>query len=173
MERHEYVKIKLTDIPQEFIEEYNLHAFAYKGWVYFEVIKGCYGLPQSGKLANDLLHKHLNKTGYFEAVTTPGLWKHKWRPIQFCLVVDDFGIEYVGEKHALHLKSVLLEHYEISKDWEGKKFAGIDLDWTCAASHKDHTCWLSIKNYIQDLLLKLGHPVPAKKKAISSQAPQN
>ena len=92
MERHEYVKIKLTDIPQEFIDEYNLHAFAYNGWVYFEVIKGCYGLPQSGKLANDLVRTRLNKAGYYEAATTPGLWKHKWHPIQFCLVVDDFGI---------------------------------------------------------------------------------
>ena len=63
MERYEYFKIKLTDIPQEFIEEYNLHAFAYKGWVYFKVIKGYYGLPQSGKLANDLLRKRLNKAG--------------------------------------------------------------------------------------------------------------
>ena len=63
----------------------------------------------------------------------------------------------------LHLKSVLLEHYEISEDWEGKKFAGIDPDWNYAASHKDRTCRLSIKNYIQDLFLKLGHPLPTKK----------
>ena len=61
----------------------------------FEVIKGCYGLPQSGKLANDLLWKRLNNKGYYEAATTPSLWKHKWRPIHFCLLVDDFGIECV------------------------------------------------------------------------------
>jgi hypothetical protein len=47
MERPEYVKIKLTDIPQEFIDEYNLLTYEYNGWVFFEVIKGCYGLPQS------------------------------------------------------------------------------------------------------------------------------
>ena len=163
MERHEYVKIKLTDIPQEFIDEYNLHAFVYNEWVYFEVIKGCYGLPQSGKLANDLLRTRLNKAGYYEATTTPGLWKHKWRPIQFCLVVDDFGIEYVGGKHALHLKSVLLKHYEISEDWEGKRFAGIDLEWTYAPVHKNRRCRLSIKNYIHNLLLKIRHPLPTKK----------
>ena len=41
MERPEYVKIKLDDIPQEFIDEYNLLAYAHNGWVFFEVIKGC------------------------------------------------------------------------------------------------------------------------------------
>ena len=48
MEHPEYVKIKLLDIPQEFIDKYNLLAYKYNGWVFFEVIKGCYGLPQSG-----------------------------------------------------------------------------------------------------------------------------
>ena len=100
----------------------------------------------------------------FEAATTPGLWRHKWRPIQFCLLVDDFGIKYVGEKHALHLKAALLQHYEISEDWEGKKFVGIDLEWNYAANHKDCTCRLSIKNYIRDLLIRVGHPMPSKNK---------
>ena len=55
----------------------------HNGWVYFEIIRGCYGLPQSGILANNLLHTRLLKKGYFEATNTPGLWKHNWRPIQF------------------------------------------------------------------------------------------
>ena len=86
MDRSEFVKIKIGDIPQEFVLKYNLIPFAHNGWVYFEIICGCYGLPQSGRLATDLFCKHLNKAGYFEAVTTPGLWKHTWRPIQFCLI---------------------------------------------------------------------------------------
>ena len=32
----EYVKIKLTDIPQDFIDEYNLHDYVKKGWVYIQ-----------------------------------------------------------------------------------------------------------------------------------------
>ena len=107
MDRSEFVKIKIEDIPQEFVSEYNLILFVHNGWVYFEIIRGGYGLPQSGRLANDILHKRLNKASYFKAVTTPGLWKHTWRHIQFCLIVDNFGIEYVGKKHAHHLRSVL------------------------------------------------------------------
>ena len=83
MRRSEYVKIKNNDIPTEFIDGYNLQAVLHNRWVYFEITRGCYGLPQSGKLAKNWLHTCLNKAGYSETVTTPGLWKHTWRPIQF------------------------------------------------------------------------------------------
>ena len=86
------MRVKLTDIPQEFVDEYNLLAAQHNGWVYFEVIRGCYGLKQTGKFDNDLFRTHLEKAGYYEAATTPGLWKHTWRPIQFALIVDDFGV---------------------------------------------------------------------------------
>ena len=71
-------------------------------WIYFEIIHGCYGLKQSGLLANDLLRTRLEKTAYYEASTTLGMWRHTWHPIQFVLIVDDFGVEYVGKKHAEH-----------------------------------------------------------------------
>ena len=76
MDRSEYVKIKFNDISTDFIDEYNLQAVTHYGWVYFEIIRGCYGLPQIGYLANDLLRTRLNKAGYFETTTTSGLWKH-------------------------------------------------------------------------------------------------
>ena len=68
------------------------------GWVYFEVVRGCYGLPQAGKLAHDILSERLQEAGYYETATTPGLWRHRWRPIQFVLIVDDFGVEYVKKR---------------------------------------------------------------------------
>ena len=145
MERKEYVRIKYADIPQEFRTEYNLDAYVRDKWVYFEVVRGAYGLPQSGKLANDLLRKRLNAAGYHEAPTTPGLWRHTWRPVQFVLIVDDFGVEYVGKQHADHLVNVLKEHYDMTEDWEGKKIAGIDMTWNYAPRHKDRTCRLSME----------------------------
>ena len=65
MDRSEYVRIKLSDISQEFIKEYELTQAAQNGWIYFEILRGFYGLPQSGRLANDLLHTHLDKAGYY------------------------------------------------------------------------------------------------------------
>ena len=63
----------------------------------------------------------MNNAGYYEAAKTLGLWRHKWRLIIFGLIVDDSGIEYVGERHSQHLLHTLQEHYTINTDWEGKK----------------------------------------------------
>jgi hypothetical protein len=58
MEDPEYVHIKITDIPEEFILEYRLAGKDdINGWIYFEICHGCYGLPQAGILANNLLRK--------------------------------------------------------------------------------------------------------------------
>ena len=57
----EYFKIKLTDIPQEFTDDYNLHDYVHKGWIYFEIRNGVYGPPQSDSLSNDLLETCLLK----------------------------------------------------------------------------------------------------------------
>jgi hypothetical protein len=50
-----YVHIKIIIIPKEFIEEYKLAGHDRDGWIYFKICQGCYGLPQAGILANNLL----------------------------------------------------------------------------------------------------------------------
>ena len=75
-----------------------------------------YGLPQSELLANELVEQKLNKHGYQKSKLLPGLWKHDWQPIQFTLVVYYFGVKYLGEKHALHLKKTLEENYKVTTE---------------------------------------------------------
>ena len=135
MDRYEYVRIKLSNMPQEFIDEYYLTTHTCDGWVYFEILRGCYGLTQAEKSTNDILRVRLKKTGYYKGTTTPGLWRQKWRPIIFGLMVDNFGIEYVGKRHAHHLLHTLHDHYTINTYWEGGNFAGVDLDWTYSDKH--------------------------------------
>ena len=158
LDRPEYVRIKLSDIPQEFIDEYNLTEYEHNNWIYFEIHNGVYGLKQAGKLANDLLTECLSQHGYYQCATTPGLWRHKWRPITFILIVDDFGIKYVDKRHAEHLLHALKEHYKVTTDWAGSKFAGIDIAW----NYSKRTCRLSMKDYIDNLLIKYNHPKPRK-----------
>ena len=68
-----------------------------------------YGLPQSDSLANKLLKKRLRSHEYYQCPTTPGLWRHRWGPIVFTLIVDDFGVKYMGKHHADHLLNALRE----------------------------------------------------------------
>ena len=120
-------------------------------------------VPQYGCLSNDLLRKTLNKEGYFESSKTPGLWRHKWGPIQCMLIVDDFRVDYVGRKHTEHLASDLKNYHDISDYWEGKKFAGVDLIWDYAQKNSSRTCKLSMTSYIAKLLLKVGHKLLVNK----------
>ena len=79
-----------------------------------EPSEGCtaYHKQDCWLLAKELLEKRLNKHGYQQSKLVPGLWKHDTRLIQFTLVVDDFGVKYVGEEHAQDLKNALEEHYK-------------------------------------------------------------
>jgi hypothetical protein len=44
LDRPEYVRIKLADIPQELIDEYKLNKLARDSWVYYEMRHGMDGL---------------------------------------------------------------------------------------------------------------------------------
>ena len=89
-------------IPQEVIDLYDLggkvkYDSKGVGYEYMEIRKGMYGLPQSGILSNKLLKERLTEYGYNEVSHTTGLFKHNTRPVWFMLVVDDFGIKYIGQ----------------------------------------------------------------------------
>ena len=42
------------------------------------------------------------------------------------LVVDDFGVKYVGKEN-VHLLKTLKKDYNLDEDWEGSLYCGIKL----------------------------------------------
>ena len=38
----------------------------------------------------------------------------------FCLILDDFGVEYVDKQHANHIVKVLKKYHNITEDWTGE-----------------------------------------------------
>eukprot|EP00957_Ditylum_brightwellii_P183731 13994453-Ditylum_brightwellii.AAC.1 len=117
-----------------------------------------YGLPQAGILANNLLTEKFATKGYRPCHHTPELWKHDWRPVCFSLVVDDFGIKYVGEEHAHHLLQTLCHWYEVVEDWSGRRCCGIMIEWDYEHGHID----LSMPGYIHNVLIKFQHAIPKR-----------
>jgi hypothetical protein len=52
MARYEYMRLRIADMPEDVIEHYNLRDKATPdGYVYCEIQKGMYGLPQAGIIA--------------------------------------------------------------------------------------------------------------------------
>jgi hypothetical protein len=150
--------INLASLPQETIEKYDLRELAQDGKVYIEIQKGMYGLPQAGILANELLQLNIANDGYRPTTHTHGLWTHDTRPISFSLVVDDFGVKYVGREHAEHLMACIKKNYNISSDWNGTAYCGLTLEW----DYKKRTVDLFMPGYIKAALHKYQHPAPSR-----------
>jgi len=159
MDRPEYMRLKLADIPQDFVDQYNLQDKATPdGYIHLEIRKGMYGLPFAGKIAQDLLEERLNSHGYRQSKICPGFWKHDWRPICFSLVVDDFGVKYVGAEHARHLMQAIENNYTISHEWEGRRYIGLTIDW----DYDNKQVHISMPEYIQEALTRFNHPRPKR-----------
>jgi len=159
MARYKYMRLRLADMPDDVVEHYKLREFATPdGAIYCEIRKGMYGLPQAGIIAQQLLEGRLTKHGYRQSATTPGLWKHATCPICFSLVVDDFGIKYVGEEHAQHLLETMQKYYKCSADWEGERCCGLTIKWDYTG-RKVH---LSMPGYVDKALARIQHPPPTK-----------
>ena len=162
------MKMPLSIFPQHIKEQYDLDNKAYQGHVWLEIRKAIYGLPQAGILANKQLRTRLAKHGYFEVNHTPGLWRHVTRPVQFSLVVDDFGVKYVGEENAQHLiNAIQTEGYKLSIDWSGTKYCGITLQW----DWEMRTLTIPMPGYVQKMLARFKHELPPRNQ-YSSYQPQ-
>ena len=99
----EYIRFRANLIPRGIWEQYDLDQYCHNGWLYAQVGKGMYGLPQAGKVANDHLVPRLHAAGYTETGRTPGLFSHKDNGIVFALIVDDFIVHHTTEQALEHL----------------------------------------------------------------------
>ncbi len=75
-----YMHLCLDIIPNKITDHYNLYNIVtLDGWVYIEIRKEMYGLPQASILANQLLKKHIALKEFYQCQHTPGLWRHVWQ----------------------------------------------------------------------------------------------
>ena len=80
----------------------------------------------------------------------------------FVLIVDDLIIEYLGDNHLHHLRTVLTNHYKITEELDGNFFSGIGVKWNYIKIHAQRTFRLSMEGYIANLLLKYVHKAPTE-----------
>ncbi len=157
LERPEYMRVLRSQLPDDIQERYDLEKyFVYttKGqhsptdWVYVEITKGIYGLPQAGLLAQQQLIKLLAEHGYHQTPNTPCLFRHATRDVTFTLVVDDFLIKYQLDEDLEHLFSVLRSTYEITSDLTASKYIGMNISFDRSA----RTVSLSMPDYVRKAL---------------------
>ena len=157
LKRKEYLKMKISYFPESVISHYNLGEKATPdGFVYVAIKRGMYGLPQSGILAQTPLETRLNAHGYQYSNITPSMWTLGWRPICFTLIVENFGLKYVGKEHADHIIKSIKENYDITEYWEGNRYLGLTFYW----NYDTRSVHLSMPEYIPDALKRFKRENP-------------
>ena len=107
------MKLPLDIISEEIIQKHNLRKLSHKGLVYMDIQKWMYRLPQSIEVANDKLKINMAKFGYYPEPISLGLWRHRKSPLQFSLVLDDFGVKYEHQEEITHLLDALKSIYKM------------------------------------------------------------
>ncbi len=75
LDQYEYMRMPLDLFPDNIVNHYNLRQKAKNGFVYMEIQKGMYGLPQAGILANKLLKNSLHDMATLNSPTCPAFEK--------------------------------------------------------------------------------------------------
>jgi hypothetical protein len=119
MARYKYMQLKLSDIPANVIKHDKLNEIATPdGYIYYKIQKGMDRLPQAGD--------NCPRTTCGPTETPwllPGLWKHNSRPIVFSLVMNSFGVKYVGEENVQHLLDTIQKFTSFCAIGMGKNIA--------------------------------------------------
>jgi hypothetical protein len=151
----QFLKLYLTDYPPSVVARLRLQPFLKldrhgKSFVILRIDKTLYGLKEAGKLSNIHLVQLLSSYDFVET-STPCLFRHKTRPITFCLVVDDFGVKYQHRADFDFLVTCLSNLYHCKAHPIAHKF----LDFTLAHDRTARTLSLSYPGYTDALLTRL------------------
>ena len=128
MTEYEHTQMSLSAIPTEIISQCNMRDISVNNKVYLEVRKGMPELKQSIIITHNRQSKYLEQTDYECSQYVPSLWRHKSLIISFTLVVDGFGVKYVGKYASMHLIDTLRKQYVMFIDWSGSNYLGFVLD---------------------------------------------
>ena len=152
----ESVKIYLSTFPPDVLDKLGFTPFiktdsSGKTYIYCDVVKSCYGIGSSGLLSQIRLIAQLHSHDYIQTAT-PCLFRHKTRDITFCLVVDDFAIQYRELSDLQHFTDCLSELFHLKVYPTCTSFLGFTVDY----DRSRRTISLSYPSYIPDLLVRLG-----------------
>ena len=157
MDRSEWMRIPVKFLPAAAIVKHKLDKFIHNGFLLCEIVKGMYGLPQAGILAQQQLVALLATAGYTQDEIVPCVFNHKTNGITFTLVVDDFGIKFINSEGAEHLISTLQQHYEIKVNRTGSKYLGMKID----IDYDKRICSMSMPGYIEKAITQFRAPLDA------------
>jgi hypothetical protein len=74
------------------------------------------------------------------------------------LVINDFGVKYVGKENAQHLLDTVRHYYKCSCNWKGEQYCGLTLKW----DYEGKKVHVLMPGYVTKALTRFHHPPPVK-----------
>jgi hypothetical protein len=94
--------------------------------------------------------------GFHQSKHVPCLFRHDTYDVTFVVVVDDFTVKYSDKSHVQYLIDSLQELYELTIDWDGKKYSGFTIEFHDFRWHEFST--ISLLLFVSIFLLLLSQP---------------
>jgi hypothetical protein len=163
LDQPEFMFLTRKQLPQDIIDEFTGTIDWKNDRALVQINHSLYGLPYAGRVSAIKVTKLLNTHGYHECPSTPCLYKHATNGVYFTLVVDDYLIKFHNKSDAEHLLRALETEYEVSVDWEAKRYLGMQLDYNT----NEHWLALSMPGYVQAALKTFNIDSPPHKPTIS------
>ena len=150
-----FVKIYTATFPRDTLSSlsplsYLQHGANGKEYILFRIAKTMYGLKEAGILSNHRVTSILRQSGFMET-TTPCLFRHHQRKIDFALVVGDYGVKYHRKEDFDFLASCLSSYYHVKAHPTSTPFLGL----TIAHDRPNRTLTVSYPGFIQKMLSHL------------------
>lgn len=99
--------------------KYKMEQIITNDYVCFRINKGIYGLKQAVILAYTQVKEHLAPHRYYPIPNTVGMWKHKTRPIQFCLCRWFWYKIYHQERYTVSVRNSTTKIYSYNRlEWD-------------------------------------------------------
>ena len=176
----QYARINHSQMAPATITKHNQQKHAKRGFSLTEVSLSIYGLPESGRNAQNHLVHSLSKLGYMEEERTEKLmiFRHTdpANDSTFIVNTDDFAFAYdAKDKHIIQKleDDINAEGYTLKINWEPTHYCGMRIEYA-----KNDFVHLDLPGYTEDLLEKTGMnnvlvkttPMPAPAKIMGPQS---
>jgi hypothetical protein len=151
MDREEYMWLDRSQITDSILQTHSDSIHFINNRAMVKIVKGIYGLPHAGKIAQARLIALLNEHGFHQSANTACLFTHSTRNIAFTLVVDDFGVKFKHNSDSEYLLSTLRKLYEVTTDIEGSRYLGMHIKRNRSAGSLS----ISMPGYVKQALERL------------------
>jgi hypothetical protein len=159
----EYIRIKLADIPQEFINEYKLNKISRTPGSTLKCAVACTVSPKQASLPTNSSETTLPNSNTTRQPPPPSSGTTNGTLSCLHSLLTTLPSNTLVMPTWIIFYQALKKHYKVSEEINGTRFAGMTLKWNYSPIHAERFCRLSMPGYILNVCTRYKHLMPTKR----------